>query len=173
MAVLGCNPQPRRDQHRIVVGALITALHVSDDLLLHADHFGSGIERRSASLNRANGKKLSALDSLRKFMPHLFVGCLRHATADRRLQDASFILYGKALKDMIASIGNGLLLGRVRAGCVKLSMFVCLGYNAIRLMAVLCSQLAVPLQYLFWRMNLLAVPRPMSSNLCRTRAFSS
>jgi hypothetical protein len=55
-----------------------------------------------------NGKKLSPLDTLRKFMPHLSVGCLRHATADRRLQDASLILHGRALEDVIAGIGNGL-----------------------------------------------------------------
>src|SRR6202171_2870491 len=40
-------------------------------------------------------------------------------------------------------------------------------------MAVLYSQFAVPLQYLFWGMNLLAVPRAMGSNLSRARAFSS
>jgi hypothetical protein len=118
-----------------------------------------------------NGKKLSPLDTLRKFMPHLPVGCLRHATADRRLQNASLILYGRALEDMIAGIGDGLLFTLLRAGCVELRMFACLGYNAIRLMAVPCSQFAVPLQYLFWRTNLLAIPRPMSSNLSRTRTL--
>jgi hypothetical protein len=74
---------------------------------------------------------------------------LRHAAADCRLQDASLILHGRALKDMIPGIGNGLSFGLlfslVRAGCVELRMFACLGYNAIRLMAVPCSQFAVPL----------------------------
>ena len=110
-------------------------------------------------------------------MPHLFVGCLRHAAADCRLQNASLILYGRALKDMIAGVGNGLsfslLFGFVRAGCMNLCMFARLGYNAIRLMAVLCGQFAVPLQYFFRGMNLLAVPRAMGSNLRRACAFSS
>src|SRR5208282_3868392 len=61
----------------------------------------------------------------------------------------------------------------VRAGRMELCMFVRLGYNAIRLMAVLPRQFAVPLQYLFRGMNLLVVPRTMGSNLCRARAFSS
>src|ERR1700693_1626549 len=47
MAVLDGNPQRRRNQHRIAVGPLIAALHTSDDLLLDADHFSSGIERCS------------------------------------------------------------------------------------------------------------------------------
>jgi hypothetical protein len=42
-----------------------------------------------------NGKKLSVLDTLRKFMPHLLVGCLRHATTYRCPQNASLILYGR------------------------------------------------------------------------------
>ena len=56
---------------------------------------------------------------------------------------------------------------------MNLCMFARLGYNAIRLMAVLCGQFTVPLQYFFRRTNLLAVPRAMGSNLCRARAFSS
>src|SRR5260370_8067797 len=52
-------------------------------------------------------------------------------------------------------------------------MFACLGYNAIRVMDVLCSQFTVPPQYLFRGTNLLAVPRAMSSILCRARTFSS
>ena len=106
-------------------------------------------------------------------MPHLFVSCLRHAAADRCLQDASLILHGRALEDVIAGIGNGLLFNLVRAGGMELCMFACLGYHAIRLMAVLCGQFTVPLQYLFRAMDLLLVPRAMGSNLCRARAFSS
>ncbi len=96
-----------------------------------------------------------------------------HAAANRRLQDASLILHGRALEDMIASIGDGLLLSLVRLRRMKLRMFARLGYYSIRLMAVLRSQFAVPLQYLFRGMNLLVVPRAMGSNLCRARAFSS
>ena len=77
-------------------------------------------------------------------MPHLFIGCLCHATADRRLQDASLILHGRALKDVIAGVGNGLsfslLFGFLRAGCMNLCMFARLSYNAISLMVVLCGQ---------------------------------
>ena len=51
-------------------------------------------------------------------------------------------------------------------------MFARLGDNAIRLMAELRGQFTVPLQYLFRRMNLLAVPRAMGGNLRRARAFS-
>jgi hypothetical protein len=92
-----------------------------------------------------NGKKLSALDSLRKFMPHLFVRGLRHAAAYRRLQDASLILHGRALEDVIAGIGYGLLFGLVRARRMNLCMVARLGYNPICLIAVLCSQFTVPL----------------------------
>jgi len=49
---------------------------------------------------------------------------------------------------MIAGISKGLsfslLFGFLRAGCMNLRMFARLGYNAIRLMAVLCGQFAVP-----------------------------
>ena len=149
MTVLGCNPQRRRNQHRIAEVPLIAALHPSDDFLLHTDHFGGGIDRRSTSFNGANDNKFPALDALRKLMPYLFVGCLRHAAADCRLQDASLVLYGRALEDVIAGIGYGLsfnlLFSLVRAGCMNLCMFARLGNNAIRLMAVLCGQFAVPL----------------------------
>ncbi len=78
---------------------------------------------------------------------------------------------------MIAGVNDGLLfrlsLRLVQLGSTELYMFARLGYNAIRLMSVLCRQFAVPLQHLFRGMNLLAVPRAMGSNLCRARAFSS
>jgi hypothetical protein len=71
-----------------------------------------------------NGNELSALNALRKFHPYLFVRCLRHATTDCRLQDASFILHGRALEDVIAGIGNGLSFGLkftlVRVTCMSL-----------------------------------------------------
>jgi len=111
------------------------------------EHLSGRIERRSASFDSANDNELSALDSLRKFLPHLFIGCLRHATADRRLQNASLILYGRALEHMIAGVGNGLPFnlssGLDRVGRTELFLFACLDDNAIRLMAVLCCQFAV------------------------------
>ena len=149
MTVLCCNPQRRRNQHRIAVVALIAALHPSDDLLLHADHLSGCVHRRSARSDGANGNEFSALDPLRKLVPYLFVGCLRHAAADCRLQDASLILNSRPLEDMIAGIGNGLSLSPkfslVRARCMNLGMFARLGDNPIRLMAVPCCQFAVPL----------------------------
>ncbi len=55
---------------------------------------------------------------------------------------------------MIAGVGNGLSFrlkfGLVRVRCMNLCMVTRLGYNPIPLMAVPCSQFAVPLQYLFW-----------------------
>ena len=108
-----------------------------------------------------------------RILSHLLVSCLRHATTYRGLQDASLILHGRSLEDMIASIGYGLLLGLVRVWYMHLSMVARLGYNPIRLIAVLCSQFAMPLQHLFRGMNRLAVPRAMGRNLCRARAFSS
>src|SRR5271154_5107375 len=149
MTVLGCNPQRRRNQHRIAVVALIAALHPCDDLLLHADHLSGCVHRRSAPFDAANGNEFTALDALRKLAPYLFVGCLRHAAANCRLQDASLILNGSPLEDMIAGIGYGLSFSPkfslVRARCVNLGMFACLGYNPIRLMSILCGQFAVPL----------------------------
>ena len=177
VTVLGRNPQRRRNQHRIAVVALIAALHTSDDLLLHAGHFSSRIERCCTSFNSSNGNELPALHSVRKFLSHLFVGSLRNATADCRLQDASLILHGRAFKDVIASIGDGLSFRLkfrlVRMPRKKLCMVTRLGDNAIRLIAVLCSQFTVPVRYFFWRANLLTMPRAMSRNLCRARAFSS
>ena len=149
MAVFDRNPPRRRNQHRIAVIALIAALHPSDDLLLHANHLSGGVHRRSAPFDGANGNEFPTLHSLRKLVPHLFIGCLRHAPADRRLQDAPLILYRRSLEDVIAGIGNGLSFGPelslVRARCMNLGLFACLGDNAVRLMTVPCCQFAVPL----------------------------
>src|SRR5208337_856167 len=78
---------------------------------------------------------------------------------------------------MIAGIGNGLSfrlkISLVRARCMELCMFARLGYNAIRLMAVLSRQFTVPLQYLFRGVNLLTVSGAMGGDLRGARAFSS
>jgi hypothetical protein len=54
-----------------------------------------------------------------------------------------------------------------------LSVFARLRDDAIRLMAELCGQFAVPLQHLFRRMEFFTVPRAVGGNLCRTRTVSA
>ena len=104
MTILGPDPQRRRNQHRIVIAALIAALHVTDDLPLHANHLSSRIQRRSSALRALNRPKLPTRYPLRKLLSHLAVGSLPHTPIYRCLQNCSFVLNSRALEDVVARI---------------------------------------------------------------------
>lgn len=74
---------------------------------------------------------------------------------------------------MIAGIGHGTLGGIIGFLHLPLAVFPGLGDHAVRLVAVLRGQLAVPLQHLFRRQQLFLVPGPVRRHLRSSRAVDA
>ena len=102
MAFLCPDSQLRRDQHRLLIAMLIAALHVTDDLSLHAHHFSGRVERSRSAICPRNSSELPSHHPLLKLLSNLDIGSLSHAAVYGRLQDRAFILNSRPLKDMIA-----------------------------------------------------------------------
>ncbi len=171
MTILSPDAQLRRHQHWIVIATLITALHVTDDLPLHTNHFRGRIQGSRSTIRPLNRPKLPTRYPLFKLLSHLVVRGLSHAAVYRRLQDCAFVLNCGAFEDVIAGISHRLLRCLLRLHFMVLSL--CLCDDTICLMSESSSQVAVLLQHLLRRMDLLAVACAMSSYLCCARALSS
>lgn len=152
---------------------MIPGSHPFDDLSLHADHFGSSVERGGTAFPLPSRTKLAGCDPSRKLAAYVSVSELSHATVKHGLKNRPFILNGGALKNMIPGIGCGLLHGPLRLPRLMMGGLPRLRDNAVGLMPELRGQLAVPSKYFFLRQQLFAVTCAVCSHLSSACAISA
>src|SRR5580658_1781923 len=121
----------------------------------------------SASTNVRDFAKLPGLDPALELVPDLGIGGFSHAAHQCCFKDRATVLHSRSLEDMIARPCHGLLRLNVCLRHLVLPMLARLGDDAVRLMPVLCGQLAVPLQDFSRRQQFLAVARMVGRDLCR------
>src|SRR5208282_6192775 len=131
------------DQHGISVVAPIAFLHPANDLALHAYHHGGCV--LSARTNVRDLPELPGLDPALEFLPDLGIGGFSHAAHQRCFKDRAAVLHSRSLEDMIARPGHSLLRLHLWLPHLVLPTFARLYDDALRLIAILCGQLAVPL----------------------------
>ncbi len=143
VAVFRGDAHLRRDQHGIAVVAPIAFLHPANDLTLHANHRGGCV--LPASTNVRDFAELPGLDPALELLPDLGIGGFSHAAHQRCFKDRAAVLHSRSLEDMIARPCHGLLRLNLWLRHLVLPMLARLCDDAVRLMPVLCGQLAVPL----------------------------
>jgi hypothetical protein len=89
--------------------------------------------------------ELPGLDPALELLPDLGISSFSHAAHQRCFEDRAAVLHCRSLEDMIARPCHCLLRLNLRLRRLVLPMLTRLCDNAVRLMPVLCGQLAVPL----------------------------
>ena len=143
VAVFRGDAHLRRDQHGIVVVGPIAFMHPDNDLTLHANHHGGCV--LSAGANVRDFPELPGLDPAFELLSDLGIGGFSHAAHQRCFKDHAAVLHSRSFENMIARPCHGLLRLNVRLRYLVLPMLARLCDDAVRLMPVLRSQLAVPL----------------------------
>jgi hypothetical protein len=143
VAVFRGDAHLRRDQHWIAGVAPITFLHPANDLTLHAYHRGGCV--LLASTNVRDFPELPGLDPTLELLPDLGIGGFSHAAHQRYFKDRAAVQHSRSLEDMISRPGHGSLCLNLWLRHLVLLMLARLRDDAVRLMPVLGSQLAVPL----------------------------
>ncbi len=147
MAIFCPDSQLWRYQHWIVVTTLIAALHVTDDLSLHADHFRGRVEWRCSAIRPLNRPKLPSHYPLLKLIAYLTIRSLPHTAIYRCLKDRTFVLNSGAFEDVITRICHRLLRRFFRLHFM--ARLPCHCNDTIRLMAEPRCKFTVLLQDFF------------------------
>jgi hypothetical protein len=89
--------------------------------------------------------ELPGFDPAIELLPDLGMGGFSHAAHERCFKDRAAVLHSRSLEDMIARPCHGPLRLNVWLRHLVSPMLACLCDDAVRLVPVLCGQLAVPL----------------------------
>jgi hypothetical protein len=89
--------------------------------------------------------ELPSFDPALELVPDLGIGGLPHAAHERRLKNGASVLYGGSLEHTIARPRYGPLSLHLRILQPILPVLARSGDYTVRLMSVLCGQVAVPL----------------------------
>jgi hypothetical protein len=143
MAVFRGDAHLRRDQHGIAVVAPIAFLHPANNLTLHTYHHGGCV--LSASANVRDLAELAGLNPALELLSDSGIRGFSHAARQRCSKNRAVVFYSRSLEDMIARPSDGPLRLHLRVLNPKLPVFAGLGDYTVRLMPILCGQLAVPL----------------------------
>src|ERR1019366_9340246 len=99
----------------------------------------------SAGANVRDFPELPGLDAALELPPNIGIRGISHAAPERSFKNCAVVLYSRSLEDMIARPGHGPLRLDLRVPHLVLPMFARLSDYTVRLMPILCGQLAVPL----------------------------
>jgi len=98
-----------------------------------------------ADANVRDFAELPGLDPELELLSDSGVRGFSHAAPERCSKNRAVVPYSRSLEDMIARPGHGPLRLHLRLPRLVLPMFTRLGDYTVRLMPILCGQLAVPL----------------------------